>query len=340
MKRILGIETSCDETAAAIYEEDKGITSSIISTQVNIHARFGGVVPELASRRHMEMIYPIIQEALSAASMDLSLVSGIAVTVGPGLIGSLLVGLSVAKSIAYVRGIPFIGINHLEGHILAAQLEQPSLGYPFTALVVSGGHTHLFEVEGEGRYRLLGRTRDDAAGEAFDKVAKLLGLGYPGGPVIEQAALSGDPQSVRFPRRMMGNGSFDFSFSGLKTAVLYHWEKLKANGFDPGEDERIRADVAASFQQAAIEMCARTALRAALATRSPRIVLVGGVACNRALRSCTAHLAHEKGIEVCYPRPGLCTDNAAMIAYAGWKRLARGESSPLSLNAAARMPLA
>ena len=340
MKRILGIETSCDETAAAIYEEDKGITSSIISSQVNIHARFGGVVPELASRRHMEMIYPIIQEALSAASMDLSLVSGIAVTVGPGLIGSLLVGLSVAKSIAYVRGIPFIGINHLEGHILAAQLEQPSLGYPFTALVVSGGHTHLFEVEGEGRYRLLGRTRDDAAGEAFDKVAKLLGLGYPGGPVIEQAALSGDPQSVRFPRRMMGNESFDFSFSGLKTAVLYHWEKLKANGFDPGEDERIRADVAASFQQAAIEMCARTALRAALATHSPRIVLVGGVACNRALRSCISHLAHEKGIEVCYPRPGLCTDNAAMIAYVGWKRLARGESSPLSLNAAARMPLA
>jgi N6-L-threonylcarbamoyladenine synthase len=340
LKRILGIETSCDETAAAVYEEGKGVISSLISSQVEIHSRFGGVVPELASRKHMEMIHPIIEGTLSRAGVDLSMIDGVAVTVGPGLIGSLLVGLSVAKSIAYVQKIPFVGINHLEGHILASLLEDASLTYPFTALVASGGHTHLFQVHGEGDYRVLGRTRDDAVGEAFDKVAKLLGLGYPGGPIIEKIALSGDPQYVQFPRGMIGNGSFDFSFSGLKTAVYYHIEKMKANGNNPLEDEQIQADIAASFQRAAIEMCAKTALRAAKTLRSPRMVLAGGVACNKALRSLMLQLTQEEGIALYIPRPALCTDNAAMIAFAGWRRLNRGERSSLSLNAFARFPLA
>ena len=339
MKKILGIETSCDETAAAVYEEGKGIISNLISSQVDIHAHFGGVVPELASRRHLEMIYPIVEQALSGASLDLSAIEGVAVTVGPGLIGSLLVGLSVAKAVAYVERIPFLGINHLEGHILAALLDDPSLSYPFTALVVSGGHTHLFQVQEEGRYRLLGRTRDDAAGEAFDKVAKLLGLGYPGGPIIEKVAQSGNPGYVRFPRGMMGNGSLDFSFSGLKTAVHYYLEERRARGEYPLKDEQRRADIAASFQQAAIEMCAKTALRAAKATGSPRIALVGGVACNGALRALMRQLTEKEGIALHCPQPGLCTDNAAMIAFAGWRRLARGERSPFSLNAAARLPL-
>jgi N6-L-threonylcarbamoyladenine synthase len=339
LKRILGIETSCDETAAAVYEEGKGLLSSLISSQVEIHSRFGGVVPELASRRHMEMIHPIIEEALSQAEIDLSAIDGVAVTAGPGLIGSLLVGLSVAKSVAYVQQIPFVGINHLEGHILAALLEDSSPNFPFTALVASGGHTHLFHVQREGEYRLLGRTRDDAVGEAFDKVAKLLGLGYPGGPIIERVARSGNPQYVHFPRGMMGNGSFDFSFSGLKTAVHYHIERLKAGGADPLQDKQMQGDIAASFQQAAIEMCARTALKAARAMRSPRLVLAGGVACNNALRSLTLQLVQEEGMELYAPRPALCTDNAAMIAFAGWLRLKRGERSSFSLNASARLPL-
>jgi tRNA N6-adenosine threonylcarbamoyltransferase len=340
LKRILGIETSCDETAAAVYEEGKGLISSLVSSQVEIHSRFGGVVPELASRRHLEMIHPIIEEALARAGMNLSAIEGIAVTVGPGLIGSLLVGLSVAKSVAYVQKIPFVGVNHLEGHTLAALLEDSSLTYPFTALVASGGHTHLFHVPAEGEYRLLGRTRDDAVGEAFDKVAKILGLGYPGGPIIEKVARLGNPQYVRFPRGMTGNHSFDFSFSGLKTAVHYHIEKLKAEGADPQEDTQMQADIAASFQQAAIEMCAKTAVRAAKAMKSSRLVLAGGVACNNALRSFMLGLAQEAGMELYSPQPALCTDNAAMIAFAGWLRLNRGERSSFSLNASARLPLA
>jgi N6-L-threonylcarbamoyladenine synthase len=238
-----------------------------------------------------------------------------------------------------VQKIPFVGVNHLEGHILAALLEDSSPTYPFTALVASGGHTHLFHVQAEGEYRLLGRTRDDAVGEAFDKVARLLGLGYPGGPVIETVARSGNPQYVRFPRGMTGNGSFDFSFSGLKTAVHYHIEKGKAEGANPLQDKQMQADIAASFQQAAIEMCARTALRAAKAMKSPRLVLAGGVACNNALRSLMFGLAQEEGMELYVPRPALCTDNAGMIAYAGWRRLNRGERSSFSLNASARLPL-
>ena len=340
VRRVLGIDTSCDDTAVAIYEHGRGVISSLVSSQVNIHARFGGVVPELASRRHLELIYPLLEEVLKRGGLPLSQIEGVAVTVGPGLIGSLLVGLSVAKAVAYARKIPLVGVNHLEGHILAMELANPSLEYPYTALVVSGGHTHLFQVEGEGQYCLLGRTRDDAAGEAFDKVAKLLGLDYPGGPSIERMAARGDPGFVSLPRGMAQDGSFDFSFSGLKTAVSYLVERMRAEGKDPCQDDELRAHIAASFQQAAVEMCARTALKAAKARRSPRIVLVGGVACNRVLRDLLGRMAAEEGIEIHCPPPGLCTDNADMVAYAGFKRLSRGEEAPLSLNAYARLPLA
>jgi N6-L-threonylcarbamoyladenine synthase len=349
---ILGIETSCDETAAAVLEGQEKIRSNIVASQAMVHAPYGGIVPELASRRHLETIGPVIRLAVEQAGIDFPDLTGLAVTVGPGLVGSLLVGLSVAKALAYTLGKPLVAVNHIEGHLYAGLLDHPHLECPYVALVVSGGHTHLYHAEATGRYRPLGSTRDDAAGEAFDKVAKILGLPYPGGPHIEQAAQSGNP-GVPFPRPILGQGSLDFSFSGLKTAVLHYLEgrgyRQPRKGATPRGGSRslepfplprqLVADVAASFQQAVVDVLTRNAIRAAKRVRAPRILLTGGVACNQSLRQHLASRARRDGIEVYWPRPELCTDNAAMIAAAGSARLARGEVAPLDLNAAADLPL-
>jgi len=349
MALILGIETSCDETAAAVLEEGRLIRSNVIASQVEIHSPYGGIVPELASRRQLEAICPVVHEALVQAGVDLQDLAAIAVTVGPGLVGSLLVGVSFAKALAYASRLPLVAVNHLEGHISAAFLEYPQLEPPFAALVASGGHTHLYAVEAFGRYRLLGRTRDDAAGEAFDKVAKLLGLGFPGGPAIEKAAQGGDPRALSFPRAFLGNGSLDFSFSGVKTAVAYFLKGLGIRGKGLAKEPvptspqpltpALLADVCAGFQQAVVEVLAMNLIRAADRISARRIALIGGVACNRTLRSRLKALASEEGVEAFYPSPLLCTDNAAMIAAAGWRRFLKGERAPLDLNAAANFPL-
>ena len=331
---VLGIETSCDETAAAVVDGGRKIRSSIVASQDAIHEPYGGVVPELASRRHLEQVLPVVREALARAEVGLGDLDGVAVTNGPGLVGSLLVGCSVAKSLAYARGLPLIGVNHLEGHVYAAFLEDPVPTYPFLALVVSGGHTALYLTAAPGRYELMGQTRDDAAGEAFDKVAKLLGLGYPGGPVIERTAREGDAKAIAFPDAMMSDGAPDFSFSGLKTAVSLF---VRRNG--PLAPARV-ADVAASFQATAVRMLVRETVRAAIHRGARTVVLTGGVAANGALRAALAAECDERGWALHVPARVLCTDNAAMIAAAGHDRLVAGERSPLTLNAVPDLPLA
>ncbi len=331
---ILAIETSCDETAAAVLAADAKILASVVASQDGIHAPYGGIVPELASRRHVEIIVPVIQKALGDASASLADLTGIAVTQGPGLVGSLLVGCSVAKSLAYVRRLPLVGVNHLEGHIFAAFLQEPSPDYPFLALVVSGGHTALYLAREPLSYRLVGQTRDDAAGEAFDKVAKLLGLGYPGGPAIERVARSGDPKAIQFPVAQITDGAPDFSFSGLKTAVSLH---VRRGG--PLSPTQV-ADIAASFQATVVKMLARKTVRAALALGVRRLVLTGGVAANKTLRAALEAEASERGWELFIPPPALCTDNAAMIAAAGQARLRAGERASLTMNAIPDLRLA
>ena len=331
----LGIETSCDETAAAVLQDEK-VLSNIVSSQIDIHKKFGGVVPELASREHLKNLMPVIREALSSASVTLKDINLIAVTYTPGLIGALLVGVSAAKAIAYARGIPFIGVHHGEGHILAAHIEYPGIGYPYIALLVSGGHTAIYHVMGLGEYRLLGQTRDDAAGEAYDKVAKLLGLEYPGGPVLDRLAREGDPGTVKFPRGHLDG--YDFSFSGLKTAVRNHIAlfRSKDKGLDPGLNIK---DMAASFQAAVVDTLVSKTMQAANGAGVNKIVIAGGVAANSLLRERMLDETGKRGITLYLPALGLCIDNAAMIALAGYLHYQRGETSSLDLNPRPSMPL-
>ena len=330
---LLSLETSCDETSAAVVRDGRQVLSNVIASQVDVHARYGGVVPELASRRHMEAFPIVIEEALQKAGIGMSDLEGIAVTRGPGLIGALLVGLSAAKAMAFALEVPLVGVHHMEGHILAPLLER-EIPFPFLALAVSGGHTHLYRVDGIGSYRTLGRTIDDAAGEAFDKVAKLVGLGYPGGAVIDRLAAKGNPEAIAFPRPLLHQEGFDFSFSGIKTAVLNYVRRQKA----PVEGEHLN-DLAAGFQAAVVEVLTRKTLKAAEAAGLDRIVVAGGVACNSGLRAAFASLAWDRGMEVIFPRPILCADNAAMLAVAGDFYLSRGDRAPLDLNAVASWPL-
>jgi len=325
---ILGIDTSCDDTAAAIVEDGRRIISNIISSQHEIHKKYGGIVPELASRRHVEMIWPVVDEAIKNAEVPHTQISAIAATIGPGLIGSLLVGVCFAKSLSFTWNIPLIGINHLEGHIWSIFLEKEP-AFPFLSLIVSGGHTSLYRVNGPGDYKELGRTRDDAAGEAYDKVAKLLGLGYPGGPEIEKLSANGNPQGISFPRADLGN-TFDFSFSGLKTAVLYYLRK---------NPQASKEDIAASFQEAVIDVLVNTTLRATKKENIKRIVLSGGVSANNALRMAFDNMAKKEGLEIYYPSKALCTDNAAMIAAAAHHHAIKGHFADLSLNPKAYLPL-
>lgn len=330
---ILGIESSCDETAAAVVKDGRELLSNIISSQVKIHKKYGGVVPELASRKHVESIIPVVKEALREASVSLEEIEGIAVTKGPGLVGSLLVGISVAKSIAYAKKIPLIGINHIEAHISAIFLEEKVLPFPFIALVVSGGHTNLYRVNGPGEYYLLGQTRDDAAGEAFDKVAKLLELGYPGGVIIDQLAKKGNGKAIKFPRAFISKDSLDFSFSGIKTAVLYCVREREG----PLSLQEKR-DIVASFQEAVVDVLVAKTLKAAQKKEINRIVLAGGVAANTRLRARLKEEATGLKIDLFVPSPILCTDNAAMVAVVGEHYLKKGITSPLDLNAVSRWP--
>ena len=331
---VLGIESSCDETAAAVIEDGRRVRSSIVASQDAVHAPYGGVVPELASRRHLEVIVPVVTRSLDEAGVRLSDLDGIVVTYGPGLVGSLLVGCSLAKSLAWAHGLPLVGVNHLEGHIYASSLTDDPPEHPFLALVVSGGHTALYHAKAPMTYELVGETRDDAAGEAFDKVAKLLGLGFPGGPRIEKIARDGDPTAVPFTIAQMTDQAPDFSFSGLKTAVSQHVKRAAPLG------ERDVANIAASFQAAAVKMLVRKTTKAAQRLGVTRVVLTGGVAANTALRESLAAAASEIGVRLHVPPRHLCTDNAAMIAAAGSARLAAGQRSGFDLNAIPDLALA
>ena len=330
---LLCIETSCDETAAAVIRDGRTILSSIVATQVDIHARFGGVVPEIASRQHLAAIVPVVDAALEKAGVSLDDIQGIAVTRGPGLVGALLVGLAYAKSLAFARQIPFCGVHHIEGHLLAILLEQ-SVPFPYLALAVSGGHTHLYRVDAIGAYTTLGRTIDDAAGEAFDKVAKMLGLPYPGGARIDQLAQSGNPQAIAFPRPLPRKDSVDFSFSGMKTSVATHLRQV--GGKVEGSELN---DLCASFQAAVVDVLTRKTLRAALDHDLSRIVVCGGVACNSGLRQRFHEVAALYNREVFFPAMSLCADNAAMLGVAGDFYLHRGDHGGLDLNALASWPL-
>jgi len=321
--RILGIETSCDETAAAVVVDGSLVASSVVSSQVDLHARFGGVVPELASRAHVELLNPVVAEALVEAGCDGAGLDAVACTIGPGLIGALLVGVSAAKAYALAWGVPFVGVNHLEAHLYAAFLEEPDLEPPLVLLLVSGGHTLLVAMEGHLRYRLLGATIDDAAGEAFDKVARLLGLPYPGGPAIDLLAMDGDPTAIAFPRAMLDEG-YDFSFSGIKTSVLTYVRK---------HPDASGADVAASFQEAVVDVLVTKARRAALEVGAKGLCLAGGVAANSVLRERLLDACIADGLRAFVPSRSMCTDNAAMVAATAWWRLRADGPTPLSVGA-------
>lgn len=321
--RILGIETSCDETAAAVVGRATDVMSSVVSSQIELHRRYGGVVPEVASRAHVELLMPVVARAIVEAGVEDREIDAVAATHGPGLVGALLVGVSAAKAMALVWGVPFVAVNHLEAHLYAAFLEEPDLEMPLVILLVSGGHTMLILMEGHLRYRVLGSTLDDAAGEAFDKVARHLDLGYPGGPVIDRLALDGDPAAVAFPRAMAGEG-WDFSFSGVKTAVVNHVRR------DPDTEVH---DIAASFQEAVVDVLVGKARRAAREFGAKGLCLAGGVAANSRLRERLLDVCVEDGYRAFLPSRALCTDNAAMVAAAGWWRLQADGPSPLDTGA-------
>ena len=325
---ILGIDTSCDDTAAAVVEDGRRIISNVVSNQDDIHEKYGGIVPELASRRHIELIWPAVNEAINRAGVNFTDVAAIAVTRGPGLIGSLLVGVCFAKSLSFVNDTPMVAVNHLEGHIHSIFLEA-NPAFPFVALVVSGGHTSLYRVDDFGIYTELGRTRDDAAGEAYDKTAKLLGFGYPGGPVIDAISAKGDPHAIAFPKANL-KGSLDFSFSGLKTSVLNYVKK---------HPESKKEDIAASFQLAVVEALIDRTIEAAREERINRVILSGGVSANSFLRSSMKEKAVSEGIELFLPSLNLCTDNAAMIASAGYYYFKKGDLADFSLNPKACLPI-
>ncbi len=328
--RILGIETSCDETGVAIYDEEKGLIANQLHTQIALHADYGGVVPELASRDHIRKLAPLLQAALQEAHLTAKDIDGIAYTSGPGLVGALLVGSTVARSLAYAWNIPAIGVHHMEGHLLAPMLEENPPHFPFVALLVSGGHTQLVRVDGVGRYELLGESIDDAAGEAFDKTAKLLGLDYPGGAALARLALNGTPNRFAFPRPMTDRPGLDFSFSGLKTFAANTLHQVMQ---EEGElTEQSKADIAYAFQEAVVDTLAIKCKRALKQTGLKRLVIAGGVSANKQLRQTLAELMQQLGGEVFYPQPQFCTDNGAMIAYAGFLRLKQGQQQDLAIE--------
>ena len=328
--RILGIETSCDETGVAIYDEEKGLIANQLHTQIALHADYGGVVPELASRDHIRKLAPLLQAALQEAHLTAKDIDGVAYTSGPGLVGALLVGSTVARSLAYAWNVPAIGVHHMEGHLLAPMLEENPPHFPFVALLVSGGHTQLVRVDGVGRYELLGESIDDAAGEAFDKTAKLLGLDYPGGAALARLALKGTPNRFAFPRPMTDRPGLDFSFSGLKTFAANTLHQVMK---EEGElTEQSKADIAYAFQEAVVDTLAIKCKRALKQTGLKRLVIAGGVSANKQLRQTLAELMQQLGGEVFYPQPQFCTDNGAMIAYAGFLRLKQGQQQDLAIE--------
>lgn len=334
--RVLGLETSCDETGVAIYDSEQGLLADALFSQIDLHRIYGGVVPELASRDHVRRMLPLVSEVMSAAGCASTDIQGIAYTAGPGLVGALLVGASCAQAMAYAWGIPAIGVHHMEGHLLAPMLEEQPPEFPFVALLVSGGHTQLVRVDGIGRYELLGESLDDAAGEAFDKTAKLIGLDYPGGPEIARLATRGTAGRFTFPRPMTDRPGLDFSFSGLKTFALNTWQACKAED-DAGE--QTRSDIALAFQQAVVATLAIKCRRALRQTGLKRLVIAGGVSANLALREALEDMASEVRGQVYYARPRFCTDNGAMIAYAGCQRLQAGQQDGPAIAVYARWPM-
>lgn len=331
---ILGIESSCDETAASVVKNGRCVLSNVINTQIDLHKVYGGVVPEIASRKHIENIDAVIDEALEKANMRLCDIDAVAVTYGPGLVGALLVGVSAAKAISYAAEKPLVPVHHIRGHISANFIAHPDLKPPFVCLVASGGHSHIVNVKDYTDFEVLGRTRDDAAGEAFDKIARVLGLGYPGGPLIDKLAREGNPEAIDFPRVKMDKNSLDFSFSGVKTAVINYIHKAEQRG-----EEICRADVAASFQNAVTDALCSHTLEGALRCGAKTVAIAGGVAANSQLREKMTAVCGKHGISVLYPPPVLCTDNAAMIACAGYFGFENGDRAGLDLNAVPNLPL-
>lgn len=331
---ILAIESSCDETAASVVKNGRTILSNVISSQIKLHTLYGGVVPEIASRKHIEKINQVVKQALAEAGITLDDLDAVGVTYGPGLVGALLVGVAEAKAIAYAKKLPLVGVHHIEGHVSANYIEHPDLKPPFLCEIISGGHTHLVMVKDYGEFEILGRTRDDAAGEAFDKVARAIGLGYPGGPKIDKLSNEGNPDAIAFPRARLEDGPYDFSFSGLKSAVLNYLNKCKMTG-----ETIIEADVAASFQKAVVDVLVDNAIRAAKDQRMDKLAIAGGVASNQHLRAAMKAACEREGITFYHPSPIYCTDNAAMIGVAAYYEYLKGTRHGLDLNAVPNLKL-